>query len=44
MDEPQMTAGRPDPSVGGRLSRADALAILERAGELLDAEYRAAVR
>jgi len=35
MDEPQMTAGRPDPSVGGRLSRADALAILERAGELL---------
>ena len=35
MDEPQTTAGRPDPSVGGRLSRADALAILERAGELL---------
>ena len=35
MDEPQTTAGRPDPSVGGRLNRADALAMLERAGELL---------
>ena len=35
MDEPQTSARRPDPSVGGRLKRADALAILERAGELL---------
>lgn len=35
MDEPQTPARRPDPSVGGRLSRPDALAMLERAGELL---------
>ena len=37
MDEPQTTAGRPDPSICGRLSRTDALSILERAGELLAA-------